>query len=187
MVCARSLGATHGTSLRTSFEMKEAFLGERCEPPLDLFTSCEGARTGGLLSGTVPGAAGGLAALDLRVNLRLVLLVDVVEVPVVVEDVVVVFGWVVDVAARELLSLSFSAWRVLSRSSGETKVETVMDGFWVLSLSATVDEDGVRSCACAPGTTMGAPFPFTDICGGETEGPLRFSVAVSSEGGEDES
>ena len=172
---ARSLGATHGTSLRTSFEIKEAFLGERCEPPLDLFASCEGARTGGLLSGTTPVEAGGLAGFDLRENLRLALLDVVVEVPVAV-----VFGWMVEVAARELLSLSFSAWRVLSRSSGATKVEAVRDGLWALSLSASVDEEGVRSCACAPGWT----FPLTDICGGETEESLGFSARESSGGDE---
>lgn len=169
---ARSLGATHGTRMRTSFEIKEGFLGERCEPPLDLFASCEGARTGGLLSGTELVEAGGLAAFGLRENLRLVLLDAVVG--------VVVFGWMVEVAARELLSLSLSAWRVLSRSSGETKVEAVRDGLWALSLSASVDEEGVRSCACAPGST----FPFTDICGGE--GSLRLSATVSS-GGDEES
>lgn len=57
-----------------------------------------------------------------------------------------------------------------------------MDGFWALSLSASVDEVGVRSCACAADGPF--PFPFTDICGGETEAALRFSLVVSS--GEDE-
>lgn len=168
MAWVRSLGATQGTSLRTSFEIKEAFLGERCEPALDLFTSCEGARTGVLLSGTAFVEAG---AFGLRENLRLALLEVVVEVAVVEEPVVVVFGWVMEVAAREILSFSFSAGRVLSRSSGETKVETVMDGFWVLSLSASVDEEGVRSCACAPGPTVG-----------EMAASVGFSVSESSGG-----
>lgn len=106
--CVRSLGATQGTSLRTSFEIKEAFFGGRCEP-LDLFTSCEGARTGGLLSGAAPVEAEGLAGFGLRENLRLALLDDEVEVPVVVEElVVVVFGCVVEAAVMEILSLSFS-------------------------------------------------------------------------------
>lgn len=178
MSWARSLGATQGTSFRTSFEIKEAFLGERCEPPFDLFTSFEGARTGGLLSGTEFVASGCLGDFGLRENLRLELL------KVAVEDPVVVFGCVVEVAVRELLSLSFSAWRALSRSSGETKVETVMDGFRVFSLSVSVDEAGVRSCACAAGWAFGAPFSMRVICGG-SEG-VAMGMGVGMEGDEEE-
>lgn len=135
--------------------MKDSFLTG--EPLVDLFSLLESARTGGLLSSVESAGIAGLVRFDfgLRENLRAVLVVVVDR---------ETFGWVLVVAASELLSLS--AAFALSRSSEET---TVWDPFGLASLSAS-DEDGVDcSCACALGGLLGTPFSFGDgwvpLCG----------------------
>lgn len=144
--CARSLGATHGTNLRTSLDIKDSFLGEGCKPLLDLISPLERARTGGLLSRAEVVDAADLSGLafDLRENLRVAVMVVLVE---------VVLGWVLVVAARELLSLS--AAFALSRSSEET---TVCEPFW---MAPSEEDAGVSSCACA--CALAAPLRLAGV------------------------